>query len=239
MTDENKIGIGVIGMGGFGLFAVQQFLQHPNTELIAIAGSRREEARRTADRFGAAQLETIEELLAHPGIDLIYIATPPFLHHPQAMLALAAGKHVICEKPLAMNPHQGREMLALAAEKGLLMVTNLMQRYNPLFARVKKLVDDRLLGDFLHGYFENYAGDEGLKPDHWFWNREQSGGIFIEHAVHFFDLFAGWFGPGQVVAAQQVRRPQSADIIDQVQATVRYGSEEGYQFVNLDRKSVV
>ena len=232
--DEKKLGIGVIGMGGFGLFAVQQFLQHPNTELIAIAGSRREEARRTAERFGAEQLGSLEELVAHPDVDLVYIATPPFLHHQQAMLALSAGKHVICEKPLAMNPQQGREMLALAAEKGLLMVTNLMQRYNPLFARVKKLIDDRLLGDFLHGYFENYAGDEGLKPDHWFWNREQSGGIFIEHAVHFFDLFQGWFGPGAVVAAQQVRRPGSQDIIDQVQATVRYGdATSGYQFVNF------
>ena len=229
-----QLGIGVIGMGGFGLFAVQQFLQHPNTRLVAIAGSRREEAIRTAQRFGADQLGSIDELVAHPDVDLVYIATPPFLHFEQAMLALEAGKHVICEKPLAMNPEQGRQMLAKAAEKGLLMVTNLMQRYNPLFARIKHLIDKQLLGEFLHGFFENYAGDEGLSPSHWFWNREQSGGIFIEHGVHFFDLFAGWFGPGEVVAAQTVKRPNSDDIEDQVQATVRYGdTETGYQYVNF------
>ncbi|HEY0110050.1 MAG TPA: Gfo/Idh/MocA family oxidoreductase [Fibrella sp.] len=234
-----QLGIGVIGMGGFGLFAVQQFLQHPNTRLVAIAGSRREEAIRTAERFGAEQLATLADLVQHPDVDIVYIATPPFLHFEQAMLALEAGKHVICEKPLAMNPEEGRQMLAKAKEKGLLMVTNLMQRYNPLFARVKYLVDTKLLGDFLHGYFENYAGDEGLSPEHWFWDRSKSGGIFIEHAVHFFDLFAGWFGQGDVVAAQLAKRPNSAAeasdrIEDQVQATVRYGTaDQGYQFVNF------
>ncbi|CAN5463440.1 hypothetical protein BH09BAC4_BH09BAC4_07540 [soil metagenome] len=233
-SENREIGIGVIGMGGFGLFAVQQFLQTPHTKLIAIAGSKREEAITTAKRFGAEQLGTLDELVNHPKVDLVYIATPPFMHYEQAMLALNAGKHVICEKPLAMNPEQGAEMLALAKEKGLLMVTNLMQRYNPMFARIKHLIDKKLLGDFLHGYFENYAGDEGLAPEHWFWDRSKSGGIFIEHGVHFFDMFAGWLGEGTVKAAQVIKRPNSADIEDQVQAIVEYGDDEtGRKLVNF------
>ncbi len=232
--NERELGIGVIGMGGFGLFAVQQFLQTPNTKLVAIAGSKREESIRTAKRFGAEQLGSLAELVNHPDVDLVYIATPPFLHYEQAKLALNAGKHVICEKPLAMNPEEGAEMLALAKEKGLLMVTNLMQRYNPMFARIKHLIDKDLLGDFLHGYFENYAGDEGLSAEHWFWDRTKSGGIFIEHGVHFFDMFAGWFGNGTVKAAQVVKRPNSNDIEDQVQAIVEYGDDvTGKKLVNF------
>ena len=230
-TQPRELGLGVIGMGGFGLFAVQQFLQTPNIKLIAIAGSSRDEAHRAAKRFGADRLGSIDELVARPDVDLVYIATPPFMHYEQAMLALNAGKHVICEKPLAMNPEQGREMLALAKEKGLLMVTNLMQRYNPMFARIKHLIDKNLLGEFLHGYFENYAGDEGLAPEHWFWDRSKSGGIFIEHGVHFFDMFVGWFGPGKVVSAQTVQRPDSHDVIDQVQATVEYGDDKTSEFI--------
>lgn len=233
-ADIGEIGIGVIGMGGFGLFAVQQFLQVPHTKLVAIAGSKREEAIAVAKRFGAEQLGSLEELVNHPDVDLVYIATPPFLHYEQSMLALNAGKHVICEKPLAMNPEQGAEMLALARQKGLLMVTNLMQRYNPMFARVKHLIDKNLLGEFLHGYFENYAGDEGLSPEHWFWDREKSGGIFIEHGVHFFDMFAGWLGEGKVVSSQILKRPDSRDIEDQVHATVEYGNEiTGKKLVNF------
>lgn len=221
-------------MGGFGLFAVQQFMQTGNSKLVAIAGSKREEAVAAAKRFGAAHLDTLEELLNHPDINLIYIATPPFLHYEQAMRALDAGKHVICEKPLAMNPEQGQAMLDKAAEKGLLMVTNLMQRYNPMFERVKHLIDKKLLGEVLHGYFENYAGDEGLSPEHWFWDRTKSGGIFVEHGVHFFDMFAGWLGNGRVVAAQVAKRPNSADIEDQVNCTVEYGdAETGVKTVNF------
>ncbi|QDK83559.1 Gfo/Idh/MocA family oxidoreductase [Spirosoma sp. KCTC 42546] len=233
-SEDRTIGLGVIGMGGFGLFAVQQFLQTPNTKLVAIAGSKREESIVAAKRFGAETLGSIDELVNHPDVDLIYIATPPFMHYEQAMLALNAGKHVICEKPLAMNPEQGREMIETAREKGLLMVTNLMQRYNPMFARVKHLIDKNLLGDFLHGYFENYAGDEGLSPEHWFWDRTKSGGIFIEHGVHFFDMFTGWFGDGTLKASQVVKRPNSNDIEDQVQATVEYGDDTtGKKLVNF------
>ena len=60
------------------------------------------------------------------------------------------------------------------------------------------------------------------RPDHWFWDRSKSGGIFIEHGVHFFDLFAGWLGAGKVEAAQVCVRPGTT-IEDQVQCTVRYG----------------
>lgn len=234
-----QLGLGVIGMGGFGLFAVQQFLQvrapgHPHVRLVAIAGSKREEAVAAAKRFGAEHLDTLNDLLNHPDVDLIYIATPPFLHYEQAMQALDAGKHVICEKPLALTPEQGEAMLAKAAEKGLLMVTNLMQRYNPMFERVRHLIDKKLLGEVIHGYFENYASDQGLSAEHWFWDRPKSGGIFIEHGVHFFDLFAGWLGEGQVVSAQVVKRPDADDLEDQVSCTLVYGDENsGQKTVNF------
>ena len=97
-----------------------------------------------------------------------------------------------------------------------------MQRYNPIFGAVSRLVESRLLGEPLHGTFENYASDENLPAEHWFWDRSKSGGIFIEHGVHFFDLFTGWFGKGKVEAAQVGVRPGTS-IEEHVQATVRYG----------------
>jgi predicted dehydrogenase len=86
-------------------------------------------------------------------------------------------------------------------------------------------VKEKILGEFLHGFFENYASDENLRPDHWFWDEEKSGGIFIEHAVHFFDLFSGWLGKGEVIYAAQWHRPGTEEKInDRVQATVNYPS---------------
>jgi predicted dehydrogenase len=220
-TSNQQVGIGVIGCGGFGLFALQQFAQVPRVKLIGMADTHREAARAAARRFGLPDVIEVDSLLRMPGLDLVYIATPPFLHYPRAMQALQAGKHVVVEKPTAIELAQADEMIATARERGLLISTHLMQRYNPMFDAVKGLLERKPLGELLHAYFENYASDEGLPPGHWFWDRSKSGGIFVEHAVHFFDLFAGWLGPGKVEAAQACTRDGTA-IEDQVQCTVRY-----------------
>ena len=146
-------------------------------------------------------------MLEDKEVNLIYISTPPNLHYEQSKAALLAGKHVICEKPAALEPSHAEELYELAEKKGLLYVVNLMQRYNPLYQKVTKLIESKLLGGFLHGYFENYASDEFLSPVHWMWNPEISGGIFIEHAVHFFDMFEGWLGKGTIISSQKVKRP--------------------------------
>lgn len=222
--DQGEIRLGVIGCGGFGLYALQQFAQVPGVKLAGMAGTHRPAAHAAAQRFGIPDIEDVGKMLDRDDIDLVYIATPPFLHHPQAMEALRAGKHVICEKPLAMTVSQADEMIAEARKRDRLLVANLMQRYNPVADAVGRLVQAEVLGEFLHGTFENYASDENLGPGHWFWDRSRSGGIFIEHGVHFFDLFAGWLGPGQVVAAQSGLRPGSSPPIEEhVHCTVRYG----------------
>lgn len=222
---QGEIRLGVIGCGGFGLFALQQFAQVPGIKLAGMAGTHRAAAQAAARRFGIPDIEDVDAMLARDDIDLIYIATPPFLHHPQGMAALRAGKHVLCEKPMALTPSQADEMIGEARKRDRLVAANLMQRYNPVSIAVSRLVESKVLGEPLHGFFENYASDESLGPEHWFWDRTKSGGIFIEHGVHFFDLFAGWLGPGAVVSAQRGERPGSVPAIEeQVNCAVRYSS---------------
>ena len=219
---EQEIGLGVVGFGGFGLFAVQQFAQVSGVRVAGMSGTHREAAYAAAQRFGVPDIVEIETMVRQPEVDLVYIATPPFLHYSQAVTALQAGKHVICEKPLAMNLEEADAMIAAARERDLLLAVDLMQRYNPMYDRMLRLIRHRVLGELLHAYLENYATDEGLPPEHWFWDRNKSGGIFIEHGVHFFDMFEGWLGEGEVVAAQVGVRP-SAPLEEQVHCTVRYG----------------
>jgi len=225
------LGIGVIGCGGFGLFALQQFVQVPGVHLAAMAATARPAAQAAAQRYGLDDLVEVDRLLVSPAVDLVYIATPPFLHYEQSKAALQAGKHVICEKPLALTVEQADELVALAQRHELLLVANLMQRYNPLFDLVGKVIEQRPLGEFLHGYFENYASDENLPPPHWFWDDKQSGGIFVEHGVHFFDMLAGWLGAGEVVSAHSSRRFDGCE--DQVQCAVRYPGSHGDAIVNF------
>jgi predicted dehydrogenase len=227
MGDE--LGLGVIGCGGFGLFALQQFVQVPGIRLIGMADTeRRPPAVTAAQHYGLADIIDVDHLLELPDLDVVYISTPPFLHYEQSKLALAAGKHVVCEKPLTLTVEQADELVGLARREDLLFVADLMQRYNPMFDIVGQVIDRRPLGEFLHGYFENYASDENLPPEHWFWDRAKSGGIFVEHGVHFFDMLAGWLGGGDVVAAQASQRFDGCE--DQVQCAVRYPGGAHFNF---------
>src|SRR6476659_5046392 len=148
---EPELRLGVIGCGGFGLFALQQFVQVPGVRLVGMAGTHREAAIAAAKRFGVEDVQEVGALLARPDVDLVYIATPPFLHYEQGLRALQTGKHVICEKPLALSVAQADELVAAAREYDRLLVANLMQRYNPLVNSVKALVDEGVLGELLHG----------------------------------------------------------------------------------------
>jgi predicted dehydrogenase len=217
------LNIGIVGAGGFAGFAAKAFLSISGINIIAITDINEDVTTQMANDLNAKSYNNYESFLKDPGIDLVYIATPPFVHYQQSKMALLAGKHVICEKPAALKLSEVVELVSLATSLNLLYVVNLMQRYNPLYDVVGKIIKKKILGNFLHGFFENYASDENLGIDHWFWDETRSGGIFIEHGVHFFDMFSGWLGNGEVINAVQIQRPGvSKKIIDRVHSTVMY-----------------
>ena len=222
-VSKSELTIGIVGAGAFAAFASKAFIQVPGIKVVAVADTNSTSARQLADELSAKAYSDYEALLRDSRISLVYVSTPPFLHYSQSKAALLAGKHVICEKPAALKSAEAEELASLARSKQLLYVVNLMQRYNPLFSIVRGIVNEKVLGEFLHGFFENYASDENLEPDHWFWDEAKSGGIFIEHAVHFFDLFSGWLGKGEIIHAAQWQRPGiKRKINDRVQSTVNY-----------------
>jgi predicted dehydrogenase len=201
--------VGLVGCGAFARFAAAAYRRLPGVSIEAVADVNPAAAERAAAELDAAVLPP-QEVLVHPALDIVYIATPPACHFRQAAAALSAGHHALVEKPLATTLDEARELERLAAERGLVCVANLLERYCPLAETVRRLLASGLLGDLVHGLFINEAADEGLGPGHWFWERGTSGGIFIEHGVHFFDLVSSWLGPGRVVtAARSVRRPAS------------------------------
>ncbi len=218
-----ELNIGIVGAGDFAHFAASAFKNIPGINIIAITDIKPVPGEQMARDLGATPYTDYDQFLENPKIDLVYIATPPYLHYEQSKKALLAGKHVISEKPAALNGFEAEELADLANSLRLLYVVNLMQRYNPLFRMVKEIIENKIFGEFLHGFFENYASDEKLFAGHWFWDQKKSGGIFIEHAVHFFDLFSGWLGEGKMISACQLKRAAiDPCITDRVQATVLY-----------------
>lgn len=224
MSEYNSLRIGVLGAGGFATFATEAFSKIPGVSIIAVSDLNPDAAAHLAQLVGAEVQTDFQAMLRDDRIDLIYLGTPPFLHYSQSKQALEAGKHLICEKPAALKTSEAEELAAYAQTHQLVYAVNLMQRYNPLYAFVRTIIEEKWLGDFVHGYFENYASDSQLGPAHWFWDRGKSGGIFIEHGVHFFDMFSGWFGEGELLHAFQLERDGvQPTLVDRVQASVLYG----------------
>jgi predicted dehydrogenase len=216
--------VGLVGCGAFARFSMVQYRRLPSLRIAAVADISAAAAGRAAADLEAEVLDP-EAILVSPDVDLVYIATPPAMHHRQARAALEAGKHVLVEKPLATTSAEARDLAVLAAGQNRICVANLVERYNPLADVVKRIIESRLLGDLIHGLFMNEAADEGLGRGHWFWDRSVSGGIFVEHGVHFFDLVSFWLGKGAVVsAARSVRMGGAgeAPVEEQVACTCRY-----------------
>jgi predicted dehydrogenase len=223
---SEPLGLGLLGCGAFGRFCLEQYQGLSEVKPVAVADVKAELAQATAAQFRLSAEPSPEALLRREDVQIVHIATPPTTHYALALQALAAGKHVLCEKPLATRLEEAEAMLAAARQARRILAVNLIMRYNPLCIAVQQILSEKLLGEPLHAFFENYAKDEPLGPGHWFWDPAQSGGIFIEHGVHFFDLFMMWLGPGEILTAQQITRPGSRPpFVEQVYCTARYGEK--------------
>ncbi|GCE30597.1 hypothetical protein KDA_60810 [Dictyobacter alpinus] len=181
-------GLGIVGYGGFGEFTAKAYAQMPEVKIVAVTdvnAARRNEA---ASIYQATAYETYEQLLADPAVDIVVINTPPWLHAAQAQQAALAGKHIFLEKPLATDLADADALMQILQEKQVRLSIDYVLRHVPIYTILQKLTASNLLGKITYMRLENVASNEALHADHWFWKRQYSGGIFIEHGVHFFDL---------------------------------------------------
>ena len=132
-----KINIGVVGTGFIGPAHIEALRRLPNTNVLALCEVTPELARQKADQLGIERACTFDELLAMDDIQSVHICTPNFLHYSQSKAALLAGKHVICEKPLAKDLHEAEELVKLAAETGLVNAVHFNLRYYPLVRQMR------------------------------------------------------------------------------------------------------
>lgn len=218
--DSAPLRLGLLGAGGFAQFVGEAIASIPELTVSAVADLSSGRGEHLAKRFDARYVSA-DELISHPEVDAVVIATPPALHAEQSLAALRAGKHVFCEKPASLSSEQMAEVAAEAEARGLTYALDHVIHHNPLVLLLATLREQGLLGEVQRFVFENDAGDSGLDPEHWFWDPEHSGGIFLEHAVHFFDVARVLVGsPERVVQAMQHERPDGR--VDTVVATVRH-----------------
>ncbi|MEZ4679159.1 MAG: Gfo/Idh/MocA family oxidoreductase [Caldilineaceae bacterium] len=191
MSTSKQLQVGVVGTGFIGPTHVEA-LRRLGIHVAGIVGSSPDRALPKAE---ALRLDTVyssyEALLADTHVDVVHITSPNHLHYPQAKAALEAGKHVVCEKPLAMNTGESAELVALAQEKGLVNAVNFNIRFYPLTQHARSLVQSGEIGD-IYIVQGSYLQDWLLYATDWNWRLEPGLGgemrAVADIGSHWLDL---------------------------------------------------
>ena len=195
-SSSRPLRAGVVGTGFIGVVHVDA-LRRNGVEVAGVVGSSRE---RAAAKAIAPAYADFDALLADRDVDAVHLTTPNDLHYAQAKQALAAGKHVVCEKPLAMTSEQSAELVELAGRSGLVHCTNFNVRFYPVVQEARERVVAGELGDVwnVHG---GYLQDWLATPEDWNWRLEPERGGDLR-AVG--DIGSHWMDLAQFVTGARI-----------------------------------
>jgi predicted dehydrogenase len=195
-----EIGAAVVGTGFIGVVHVEA-LRRLGVQVYGVVGSSHARATERAAALGLPPAyESFEAMLADPRVDVVHITSPNHLHYPQAVAALAAGKHVVCEKPLAMTSAETGELVRLAQAGGLIHAVNFNIRFYPINRHLHQLVRDGGLGD-LRLVSGHYLQDWLLLDTDWNWRLEPETGGSLRAVA---DIGSHWMDLTSHVAGQRI-----------------------------------
>ncbi|MFH1924714.1 MAG: Gfo/Idh/MocA family oxidoreductase [Planctomycetota bacterium] len=137
---------GILGAGRIARKFAGQLPQTPRAELAAVGSRSGDSARRFCEEFGGTHHAGYDELLADPGVDAVYLSLPNGLHHEWTIRSLEAGKHVLCEKPIAATAAEAQEMFAAAERHGRILIEAFMYRCHPAVEKLIQMVRDGAIG---------------------------------------------------------------------------------------------
>nr|WP_090892991.1 Gfo/Idh/MocA family oxidoreductase [Evansella caseinilytica] len=218
----NKLKVGVIGCGSIAKYRhLPEYAQNQQTEIAAVCDIVKERVDAFAEQYGAKAYTSYEELLADPAIDAVSVCTPNYLHAPVSIAALQAGKHVLCEKPMATSKEEAEAMVAAAEASGKKLMIAHNQRFVPSHQKARQLIESGKLGKiysfrtaFGHGGPEGWSVDGA---ESWFFKKEQAFiGAMGDLGVHKTDLLRFILGEEfvEVGAFVETSAKKSADVDD-------------------------
>jgi predicted dehydrogenase len=189
--------VGIIGVG-FGAQVHVPGFRSEGWEVAAICSRSREKAQKAADEAGIAGVYTDPlELIGRDDLDAVAIITPPRAHHALSIAALNAGKHVLCEKPFALDARQGEEMRAAAEKSGLTAMIAHEFRHTPQRAYIRQLIAEGYIGKFelctIELFLDRYMTREP-RPLTWNAYQPEGGGLLGALGSHYIDGLRFWFG---------------------------------------------
>ncbi len=185
-----KIRFGIIGSGGIAQKrTIPGLLLAENAECTAIMDLSPEALDSVGERFGIARrYATVDELLAQPDIDAVYIATPVFCHREQVYAAATAGKHILLEKPMGLTAADGEEMRRFCEEKGVRLGVGFMMRFHGAHEEIARVIQTGDIGTVVSA-FAKFNCDYPASDRLWRQTKAASGGgAMMDMGIHCVDL---------------------------------------------------
>jgi len=185
----DKVRVGIVGSKFAASFHADCYRRNDKVEIVAVAAIDGLEA--FASKWNIPETyEDYHEMLARDDIDMVSLCVPNFLHHPVALAAARAGKHVVCEKPLCMTLEEADEMIEVCKKQGVLLMYAEELFFTPKYVKAKEMADQGAFGKvYLVKQSEKHFGPHAS----WFWNVERSGGgVFMDMGCHGI-AFCYWF----------------------------------------------
>ncbi|GHD64931.1 Gfo/Idh/MocA family protein [Jeongeupia chitinilytica] len=183
---------GILGCGNIARRFAQGLGHVPDATLVAIWNRHTNKADAFAREFGGAAYASLEGLL-NSEIDAVYIATPHTSHARLAIRALAAGKHVLCEKPAAISAAELETVLACALEHGKLFMEAMKPPFYPLYRKLREQLEREPIGPV--GFVRAGFANPGVPADHMLWDPEMAGGGLLDIGIYSAFLAVDWLGP--------------------------------------------
>jgi predicted dehydrogenase len=193
LTAGRPIRWGFLGAGGIAA-SMAADLHHGNNMLYAVAARDADRAAAFAARFGASHSHgSYRAMIEDPDVDIVYVATTHPFHREQALMAINAGKHVLIEKPLALNAAGVREVLTAARDKGVFAMEAVWMRANPLIITAREMVAGGVIGDVVTVHAD-FSIELEFDPNHRLYDLANGGGALLDlgvYPMHFAWLFLG------------------------------------------------
>jgi predicted dehydrogenase len=232
----SKVNVGVVGLGFMGVMHIKAYQQIRNARLTAVCDPVRQpvngELTDPGGNVGDAApvklnmkevsaYRELDEMLADPNIDLVDVCVPTHLHVPVTVAALASGKHVMCEKPLARTSAQAKEIVAAARKARGFFMPAMCMRFWPGWSWLKPAIEESTYGKVLAARFRRIAEPPGWGRENYF-KGAQSGGALLDLHIHDTDFIQFCFGRPRSVFSSGLSRFSGA--IDHVVTQYQFSS---------------
>ena len=222
---KKVLNFGIIGCGIIATTHAECLSVIDSAHLVGVTDKKYEYAESFAEKFNIKPYASYEEMLADENIDAICVCTPSGLHYENSLQALAAGKHVVLEKPMAFTYEECKRIEKAAEENNCVLTVISQLRFSDDIRKVKKLVEENAFGQivFCDLYLKNWRDTEYYTSSNWKGTKKyDGGGALMNQGIHGVDLLLYLVGDAKVITAKKRAAFHNIEVEDQVIAMLEF-----------------